>query len=104
MSSVKIDKKLNRLTIIFGSASREELSKVIADIKAAARELEPDLTCLTDFRKIWSRLAENSDLMETAQRYLLKIGVGKAVRVLSPEQFNSQIPLKSIVEKSWIHS
>ncbi len=89
MSSVKADKKLNRLTIVLAATTREELSKAVADIQAAALKLEPDLTCLTDFRKAWDLLAENGDLLEKAQRYLLKIGVGKAVRVLNPEQFNS---------------
>jgi hypothetical protein len=89
MSSVKVDKKLNRLTITLTAATREELSESVADIKAAARELEPDSTCLTDFRKTLDLLPGNGDLLEKAQRYLLKIGVGKAVRVLNPEQFNT---------------
>ena len=89
MNSIKVDKKLNRLTITLEAVNREELSEVVKDIKAAARELEPDLTCLTDFREIWSLLPENGDLLEKAQRYLLKIGVGKTVRVLNPEQFNT---------------
>jgi hypothetical protein len=89
MSSVKVDKKLNRLTITLTATTREELSESVADIKAAARELEPDSTCLTDFRKTLDLLPGNGDLLEKAQRYLLKIGVGKAVRVLHPEQFNT---------------
>ncbi|MCP3950784.1 MAG: hypothetical protein GY697_00980 [Desulfobacterales bacterium] len=89
MSSVKVDKKLNRLTITLAAANREELSKVVADIKAAASELEPDLTCLTDFRKIWTLLPVNIDLLGKAQQYLLKTGIGKAVRVLNPDQFNT---------------
>ncbi len=89
MNRVKVDKKLNRVTITLAPVNREELAAVVADIKTATRELEPDLTCLTDFRKTWDLLAENSDLLEKAQRYLLKIGVGKAVRVLNPEQFNT---------------
>ena len=97
MSSVKVDKKLNRLTITLTAATREELSEIVADIKAAARELEPDLTCLTDFREIWSLLPENGDLLEKAQRYLLKIGVGKTVRVLNPEQFNA--PAYELLDK-----
>ena len=89
MSSIKVDKKLNRLTITLTATTREELSEAIADIKTAALKLEPDLTCLTDFRKIWDLLPGNGDLLKKAQRYLLKIGVGKTVRVLTPEQFNT---------------
>ncbi len=89
MSRVKVDKKLNRVAITLAVINREELTEVVADIKAATRELEPDLTCLTDFRKAWDLLAENGDLLEKAQRHLLKIGVGKAVRVLNPGQFNT---------------
>lgn len=97
MSSVKIDKILNHLTITITAVTREELSQIVADIKAAARELEPDLTCLTDFREIWSLLPENGDLLEKAQRYLLKIGVAKTVRVLKPEQFNT--PAYELLDK-----
>jgi len=97
MSSVKIDTVLNRLTITITAATREELSEIVADIKAAAHQLEPDLTCLTDFRNIWSLLPENGDLLEKAQRYLLKIGVGKTVRVLNPEQFNT--PAYELLDK-----
>jgi hypothetical protein len=90
MSSVIVNKKLNRLTIDLSAANREELTAVVADIKAAVRELEPDLTCLADFRKMWSLLPGNTDLLGEAQRHLLKIGVGKLVRVLNPEQFNTR--------------
>jgi len=89
MSPVKVDKKLNRVTITLVADSREEFTKVVADIKAATRELEPDLTCLTDFREVLELLPKYDDLLEKAQRYLLKIGVGKAVRVLKPGQFNT---------------
>lgn len=89
MNSVTIDKKLNRLTINLAAENRQELEKVVAEIKAAAGELEPDLTCLTDFRKVWPLLPGNGDLLEVAQQYLQKVGVGKTVRVLNPGQFNT---------------
>ena len=89
MNHVKVDKRLNRVTITLAAANRAELAAVVADIKTATRELEPDLTCLTDFRKAWDLLPENGDLLEKAQHYLLKIGVGKAVWVLNPGQFNT---------------
>ena len=89
MNSVKVDRKLNSLTIRFTARSRAELVKVVADIKAATGELEPDLTCLADFRGIWELIPENGDLFEKAQRYLLRVGVGKVVRVLNPGQFNT---------------
>ena len=89
MSSVKVDKKLNRLTITLTARNREELARVIEAVKTAASELEPDLTCLTDFRHVWDLLLENGDLLNKAQQHLLKIGIGKAVRVLKPGQFNT---------------
>ena len=89
MSSVKIDKELNCLTITLSGTSREDLARVVAEIRAAAGELEPDMTCLADFRDGWDLLLENGDLLEKAQRSLLKNGVGKAVRVLKPGQFNT---------------
>lgn|GEM_PF-804156 len=89
MSSVKVDKKLNRLTITLTARNREELARVIEAVKSAASELEPDLTCLTDFRHVWDLLLENGDLLNKAQQHLLKIGIGKAVRVLKPGQFNT---------------
>jgi hypothetical protein len=90
VSNVKVDKRLNRLTITLAAANREELKEVVADIKAAVRELEPDLTCLADFRKTWALVPGNTDLFGKAQQHLLKIGVGKVVRVLNPEQFNTR--------------
>jgi len=89
VSSVKVDKKLNRLTITLTARNREELARVIEAVKTAASELEPDLTCLTDFRHVWDLLLENGDLLNKAQQHLLKIGIGKAVRVLKPGQFNT---------------
>lgn len=89
MSSVKVDKKRNRLTITLTAKNRDELARVVEDVKAAAGELEPDLTCLTDFRNAWDLLLENGDLLNKAQQHLLKVGIGKAVRVLKPSQFNT---------------
>ena len=89
MSSVKVDKKLNRLTIRLTANNREELARVVEDVRTAAAEMEPDLTCLTDFREVWDLLLENGDLLNKAQQHLLKVGIGKAVRVLKPSQFNT---------------
>jgi len=89
VSNVKVDKKLNRLIITLTAKNRDELARVIEAVKTAASELEPDLTCLTDFRNVWDLLLENGDLLNKAQQHLLKVGIGKAVRVLTPSQFNT---------------
>ena len=89
MNNVIINKKLNRLTINLAAVDREALKKVVGEIKAAAGELESGLTCLTDFRKGLHLLTGNGDLLEKAQQHLQAVGVGKAVRVLNPGQFNT---------------
>jgi hypothetical protein len=89
LSSVKVDKRLNRVTISITARNRSELTRVVEAVKNAVGELEPDLTCLTDFRKMGDLLLENGDLLQKAQQHLLKVGIGKAVRVLSPSQFNT---------------
>jgi hypothetical protein len=89
VNSVTIDKQRNRLTITLAAADRETLKDVVAEIKTAAREMEPDLTCLTDLRKGWPLPPGNGDLLKAAEQCLQKVGVGKVVRVLNPEQFNT---------------
>jgi len=91
VSSVKVDKELNRLTITVTAKTREDLIRVVKDIKAAAGELEPDLTCLTGLRKATALIPENGDLLKNAQQHLLKVGIGKVVGVLKASQFNTPI-------------
>ncbi len=43
MSTIRVNKQANRLTIILKAQNRAELLKIVATIKAAAPELKPGL-------------------------------------------------------------
>ena len=89
MGIVSINPQKNRIHIKFLDMSRKELELTVMKIEVAALELNPNFTCLIDFRLAGSLLMENKDLLDRGQKALMEIGIGKAVPLVTQQQIES---------------
>ena len=89
MGIVSISPRKNRIHIKFLGMSREELEIAVMKIEVAGLELNPNFTCLIDFRLAGSLLMENKDLLDRGQKALIEMGIGKAVTLVTQQQIKS---------------
>lgn len=82
MYQVRTDVKKNRLYLVFGDPSRQELRKALKEVERLCLPLEPNFTCLTDYRNCMLVNADSKDLFEKKQNRLWGLGVGKTVRII----------------------
>jgi len=102
MGIVSISPRKNRIHIKFLDMSREELEITVMKIEVAGLELNPNFTCLIDFRLAGSLLMENKDLLERGQKALMEIGIGKAVPLVTQQQIASpQFQIFDIVRSGY---
>jgi len=89
MGIVSISPQKNRIHIKFLDMSRKEIELTVMKIEVAALELNPNFTCLIDFRLAGSLLMENKDLLDRGQKALIEMGIGKAVPLVTQQQIES---------------
>ncbi len=89
MGIVSISPQKNRIHIKFLDMSRKEIELTVMKIEVAALELNPNFTCLIDFRLAGSLLMENKDLLDRGQKALIEMGIGKAVTLVTQQQIKS---------------
>ncbi len=89
MGIVSISPRKNRIHIKFLDMSREELEITVMKIEVVGLELNPNFTCLIDFRLAGSLSMENKDLLDRGQKALIEMGIGKAVPLVTQQQIES---------------
>ncbi len=82
MYQVRTDFKKNRLYLTFAEPNRQELKKALKEVEKLCLTLQPNFTCLIDFRNCMPITEENKDLFERKQNRMWGLGVGKTVRVI----------------------
>lgn len=102
MGIVSISPRKNRIHIKFLDMSRKELEITVMKIEVAGLELNSNFTCLIDFRLAGSLLMENKDLLDRGQKALIKMGIGKAVVLVTQLQIeNPQFQILDIVRSGY---
>ncbi len=102
MGIVSINPRKNRINIKFLDMGRKELELTVMKMEVAGLDLNPNFTCLLDFRLAGSLLMENKDLLERGQKALIEIGIGKAVALVTQQQIESpQFQILDIVRSGY---
>lgn len=85
MYEITIDKKKNRLYLMFGPIEDEiEMKKIVKEIKVECKKLKKGFTCLTDLRKYDPATGLQDDYIRQTQLDLIDAGMSKVVRVRRP--------------------
>ena len=64
MGIVSISPRKNRINIKFLDMGRKEIELTVMKIEVSGLDLNPNFTCLLDFRLAGSLLMENKDLLD----------------------------------------
>ncbi len=85
MHEITIDKKKNRLYLMFGAIEDEaEMQEIVENIRRECAKLKSGFTCLTDLRKYNPQKGIYEKYIRETQQNLLEAGMSKVVRVRSP--------------------